>query len=350
MSVPDSQVKICSCCQRQYKTPEDFYKGTSRWRICDMKNLWFNCSCESTLVIKQGKYDWYSPAKTMSPGSRGIFNSLPALHQLPRIQSSVMELQQQFQNKDLEMAELARSIKRDPFIASNILTMANNMKSNRSPGDKKKIESIEHALMYVGRKTVEDLLLTVSLKSFKSETKVFNVERYWKEAILAGDIAESIADKFQIKVNKDELYISAMLCNVGKVVTAICIPHGIDCVETVVNQPKTLTTWQTAEQQCKTPDHCVLGEIGAALWGLPPFVNEAIVNHHKMPKDNRAGIVGLTIPEIVAFANQLGHWILLRPSRIDQTMLDKFCHILQLSKETLEQFAETLLPLAKRAA
>lgn len=349
MAENETQSKVCACCQRVFSGPDDYYKGTSRWRICELKNLWFNCSCGSTLVVKHGKYDWYSPTKTMTSGARGIFNSLPALHQLPRIQSSVMDLQQQFQNKDLEIAALARAIKRDPFIASNILTLANNMKSNRAPAENKKIESIEHALMYVGRKTVEDLLLTISLKSFKAETKIFNVDHYWKEAILAGDIAESIAERFQIKVNKDELYISSMLCNVGKVVTAICIPHGIDCVEQAVNQPKTLSTWQLAEAQCKTPDHCVLGEIGAALWGLPPFVNESIVGHHRMPADVRPSAQALTIPEIVAFANQLTHWVLLRPSRIDQKMLDKFTQILNITKESLEQFAESLLPLAKRA-
>ncbi|MCX6118898.1 MAG: HDOD domain-containing protein, partial [Proteobacteria bacterium] len=314
----DIQEKICSTCKRAYRKAEDFYQGTSRWRLCEAKNLWFNCNCGSTLMLKSGKYDWYNPSKGMSKNAASIFNSLPALNNLPRISSTVMKLQQSLQIPEIEISVLAKQLRRDPLIAASILTIANNLKSNRSPGDKKKIESIEHAAMYVGKKTLEDLVLTSSLQSFKSETKVFNIDDFWRESFLMGGVAEATANHLKIQVNRDELFLAASLCNIGKFVGAISFPDVADIIQSDVSEPKTLSTWQVAEKNNHSLDHCVLGEIGASIWGLPIYVADAASKHHTFNSSTKQ----FGINELVTFANQMTHWILLRPSRIDQPQLN----------------------------
>ena len=345
--------KTCNYCNRVYRQAEDFYRDTSRWRVCDQKNLWFNCVCGSTLMLPRGKFAWYSPAKIMSPNAATVFNSLGDLSSLPHIPASVMEIQQMLQQADVEVSDLAKKVKTDPIIAANLLSLANNMKSNRDPHDRKKIESLEHAIVFVGKKTLSELVMAISLKMFDAKCKVFSPDRFWKESFLTGDIAEALATLIGSKFSKDELFISASLCNLGKFVTALCLPKIVDDIQAHVDNPKTLCTWRHAERVLKAPDHCILGEIGAVMWGLPTYVMDATSQHHYL-KQNRAGTKYsenlLSMTEIVALANQLSHWILLKPSRIDQTHLDYLTKAACLSKTQLEDFCTSLGYLAKRAA
>lgn len=350
---PSADEKNCNYCNRVYRNAEDFYRETSRWRVCDQKNLWFNCACGSTLMLPAGKFPWYSPVNTMSSQAASVFNALADLKNLPHIPASVMEIQQMLQDSEVEISALAKKVKTDPVIAANLLSLANNMKSNRDPHDRKKIESLEHAIVFVGKKTLSELVMTVSLKMFDSKCKVFDTDRFWKESFLTGDIAEALAVLLNVKFSKDELFISASLCNLGKFVAALCLPDMLDRVQAYVENPKTLSTWRVAERTLRAPEHVILGEIGAVMWGLPNYVMESANQHHNL-KLNRASSKFseniLTMAEVVALANQLTHWVLLRPSRIDSIQLDYLTKAAELDKAKLEEFCQSLGVLAKRVA
>lgn len=344
--------KTCNFCFRVYTRAEDFYRDTSRWRLCDQRNLWFNCACGSTLMLPSGKFSWYSPVKTMSTHAASVFNSLSDLATLPHIPATVMEIQQLVQTEDVEVSDLAKKIKTDPIIAANLLSLANNIKSNRDPQDRKKIESLEHAIMFVGKKNLSELVMTISLKMFESKCKLFSTDQFWKESFLTGDIAEALALLLQAKYSKDELFISASLCNLGKFVGALCLPAVMDALQQHVDHPKTLSTWRHGERILRAPDHCVLGEIGASIWGLPSYVIGAVASHHQL-KLNKPGQVHdkpFSMVEIVALANQLSHWVLLRPSRIDEIHLESLTRSAGLSKVQLEEFCSSLGYLSKRAS
>jgi HD-like signal output (HDOD) protein len=347
--------KTCESCHRVYTSEADFFANTCRWRICDQKNLWFNCSCGSTLIIKKGKFDWYNPGKTMSQAAAGVFNQLAGLQELPHVPTAVMEIQESLQAPDVDIPMLAKKVRNDPLLAAGLLETANNIKSSRDPGDRKKIDSIEHAIMYIGKAAFSDLVMTISLKSFVTSTKLFNADRFWKESFITADLAEFIAAKWGATANRDEVYICAALCNIGKIVGAMTLPASIDKIEAMVNNPKTLCHWTQAEALLKTPSHTILGEIGGALWGLPKYVLEAISSHHgqvmtRLDKGKKRTEPKLSMRECVALANQLSHWILLRPSRMDQSLFNQLTQAANISAKEIEAFAETHAGLAGRAA
>ena len=68
------EIKKCKSCGREFRSERDFFENTSRWTICSQNNLWFDCSCESTLMLTKGKYPWYSPDKHMGIESSSVFN------------------------------------------------------------------------------------------------------------------------------------------------------------------------------------------------------------------------------------------------------------------------------------
>ncbi len=345
--------KQCETCKRVYASEADFLAKTSRWRICDQKNLWFNCNCGSTLMIKKGKFDWYSPGKAMSQAAAGLFNQLGSLQHLPHISMTIMEIQENLQKPDVDIPTLAKKVRGDPILAAELLETANNIKSSRDPADRKKIDSIEHAVMYVGKKAFSELVMTISLKGFVVSTQTFNADRFWKEAFITAELAEVIASRWGTAIVRDEIYISAALCNIGKIVGALAIPTVLDKIESMVHNPKTLCRWTQAEALLKAPSHTILGEIGGALWGLPKYVLEAVAHHHGSatpfvkppPRRERPHLESW---ECVALANQLCHWILLRPSRMDHDLVLALCQMANISAKEIEAFAESQAALAKR--
>ena len=309
-------IKKCQTCGRDFKNENDVLVHGNRWRICDRGFLWFNCECQSTLMIPKGKFEWFSPEKILKPDARTVFNTLPALKSLPNIPSVVMELQQLIQNENVTSKQLAHVAKREPMIASNILKIANDFKiTDRT----KKIDSLEHAISYVGLKAMHEIIVTASIQSFSTKCRVFKPELFWDEALLSGRIAEHLAREFNPKILPDEAYLAGCLCNVGKIVMSICFPDIADSIVRDENDATVLRPWVNGEAKYAVASHRVLGEIGASFWGMPEFIVDTASAHHKMPRPG--GPADLTIGEIAAFANQLTHWLSLEPIKLDKQLL-----------------------------
>ncbi len=303
-------------------------------------------------MIVRGKFNWYAPEKTMSAGAASLFNKIGGLKELPHVSSSIMEIQEALNAVVIDVPLVAKKIKGDALLAAMLLETANNIKISRQPGDRNKIDSLEHAIMFVGKKACSELVMTISLKAFETKTLVFKPTEFWKDSFITSDLAELIAQKWGDNVSRDEVFVSAALCNIGKIVGAIALPQDVDKIEALVGNPKTMCTWPQAEARLKLPNHSLLGELGAALWGLPKYVLEAIASHHApvLIDPGTRPAQKLTLEECVGLANQLSHWIMLRPSRIDQPTVDKICMAANISASELDAFAEKHRALGKRAA
>ena len=309
-------IKKCQSCGREFNGEKDVLDHGNRWRICDRGSLWFNCECDSTLLIPKGKFDWFAPERLLRPDARSVFNTLPVLKKLPNIPAVVMELQQLLQDENATSQKMANVAKREPLIAANILKMANNFKVS---GRTKNIESLEHAIAYVGLKAMNDIVITASIQSFPNTCSVFKTEQFWTEALLTGRIAEHLAREFCPNILPDEAYLAGCLCEIGKIVMSICFPDVADVITREENDPTILRPWINGEAKHGAASHRILGEIGASFWGMPEFVVTSANTHHKMPSPG--GLSHIVISEIAAFASQLTHWLSLEPTKLDRQLL-----------------------------
>ena len=328
--------KTCKTCERIFEKEEDFLVKTSQWRICAAKNLWFNCSCNSTLMIPKGKFPWYRPDNGLSAPAKSLFNSLAGMESIPRIPSAIMELQTKINDPKIEISEISRILKSDPVLASEILGMANRLKNARAE-DRVEIHSIDHAISYIGRKDVGQYLLTLVIKGFKIQTKVFNSDAFWADSFDRGRIAEFLAKVVGSRdMNPDEIYLAAALCNIGKIIGALLKPELIDRIEMDVSNPKKQCTWSDAELSYPEVSHVLLGEIAAAIWGLPEYILAASRFHHSDPKASAKLNSRLFIPELVSLANSCLHWVNGEPSRIDFQQFHKILSGFELTENDIE--------------
>lgn len=310
---------VCANCGKAYRDENDYLTETRRWRVCSLGHLWFNCRCGSTLMVRKGKFPWYSPEKYLSEEARGVFNRLGNLKDLPHIPTVVMELQRLLQDPALTPKALAAQVRREPILATQIMQVAEGLQRVRNPANPP-IHSLEHAIVYVGYRTLGDILMKCGLRTFDVPPSGFDKEAFWRESAVTGALAEALMKRFAPHLHPDEVYLAGSLCNIGKLVTAICFPPLATKIARDVTDPHTLLTWRAAEKGYQFPDHSILGEIAAAVWGFPEYILTATRRHHELAAVTKT----LDINSLTAVANQMTHWVLLQPHRIEPQILDGF--------------------------
>ncbi len=336
------EAKECRSCHRVFQTTNDYLTGTSRWRVCSKENLWFNCSCGSTLLIKKGKYDWYSPSASMRPEAQSVFNQLGSFKALPHIPAIALEIQQSLADPNTDGKTVAGMLRQEPVISAQVLNIAENLRRSRNPATPQ-IISLEHAAIYIGFKALSELVVTSSLRTFQLPQSDFNADEFWHESFLVAAVAEYVARHYVKTVNADDVYLSGALCNIGKLVLAFCFPPLVGKIHhDVSGKSIPLLTWRQAEKSYAFPDHCILGEVAAAIWGFPPQISDSIRLHHAEIDMKELKI---TIPEIVAFANQMTHWALSRPHRLEYSIIEQFTAKTKISDEVLDGLAKDLVTL-----
>lgn len=311
----------CLVCGKSYKSEADFLTGTRRWRVCSSGHLWFNCACGTTLMIKRGKYDWYSPDKFLRDEAKSVFNRLGGLKNLTPLPSSLMRLQQLAQEAETTPQLLAGELRKEPLLAAQILQMVERLRAVRSRTSPP-IRAIEHAVVYVGMKSVSEFLASAALRSMTLPPSTFKASDFWAHSYLVGCATEILVQKHRTQIESDEAYLAATLCNIGKLVSAICFPEITSKIVNEVQSPTVLASWRAAEKTYRFPDHAIIGEIGASLWGLPDVVLDATRLHHEIP--DPASNKPLAIFEIIAVANQLAHLAMMQPHCVEMSVLDAY--------------------------
>lgn len=279
----------------------------------------------------------------MSSTAASFFNRMARKDDIPHISNSVMELQQKLQDESSSSATLARAVKSDPMLTAAIVQAANGLKLSSS----ERIQSIEHAVTYVGRQTLRDILLIAAVRTFTLKTAVFGQEVFWREAFMIGSIAEKLARRFNPHLIPDEAYLAGCLVNIGKILSAIVEPQKTDTIYRSIHDPRQASNWRVAESKVGDLDHQVLGEIAATLWGFPIYVAQTIQEHHNLNKVllKKPSTVPMNLSDIVAASVQLTHWVLGDAHQVDSTLIQRFRQRVDWDAAKLESFVEECLDL-----
>lgn len=257
-------------------------------------------------MLPEGSYPWYSPDLKMGDHAKSIFNSLSSLQSLPHIPTAVMELQKLLGDKESETSHLAATVRKDPLLAADLLSIYDRQRlmQDNLPKDK---QSLQYVIAFVGRRQLSRLVMVASMKQFRLKTKVFNSDEFWDHSFLIASIAEYLWLKYYTPEKKDQVFLAGSLCNIGKLVGAVAWPELTDKVCQETKNSDHQKSWVQAETDIGLYSHCVLGEIGAAFWGFPGFVFEVIKKHHRPKTRVRSELSRLI--HVVSFANLLSHYI-----------------------------------------
>ena len=219
----------------------------------------------------------------------------PRLPSLPTIALEVIELVQQ-QNVDIK--NIADTIKMDPALSSKILKTVNSS----FYGQAYSISTISHALVVLGLNSVKTLALGFSLVNNLADQggEGFDHMAYWKRSLFSATASKALALKAGV-VQQEEAFLGGLLQDLGMLTMNQTLggEYGRLIGQSEGSHAKLLEL-EASELELTHPQ---VGSKLAESWSLPELLSSAICFHHepkKAPLNTRQVVQCVALGNIAA--------------------------------------------------
>jgi len=258
---------------------------------------------------------------------------------LPTLPAYVFELNSLLSSKPVNLKRVAEVIRTDPSLTAQMLRVCNSA----FLGLRKKIESIDHAVILLGTERLRTLVLTCSLLEYVGHSIASeDIQSFWQHSFLTAALSERLARGTGYP-QPEQAYLAGLLHDIGALPLLLVNSsrHGDE-----VAVPS--RTWsENVEQEFEQfgTDHCEIGRWIGVSWSFSPTLLDVMVTHHtprQASQDPR--LVG-----IVAAADQfcVGRGVMLgaSPAELPETHLSREVlteYIPGLASEEASQLQEML--------
>lgn len=203
---------------------------------------------------------------------RGLVGAMRTIPAIPRVYEELARLSQ---DPSAGVDDFAPIVKKDPFICAKLLHLVNSAFF----GAAQRIVTIEHALTYLGTRTVQQLVLNVDLfqrTSVDAAATGCSVEAEQAHSLTIAELARRISPGI---ASADHAFTAGMLHDIGRLVVASRLPELAAKIE--AHRVATGAARIECERAVISATHAEVGAYLMGLWGLPKPVVEAIAFHHR---------------------------------------------------------------------
>ena len=208
------------------------------------------------------------------PALDEINNVMESLQPIPQVALKILRM---INEDQYDLPALSNEIRKDQVLSARTLRLCNSVYY----GGRNKIESLDHALVYLGQKLLVKFVISAAVNTFYSQVGMgYSLCKggLYHHAIGTAIIAEKIAAKTQ-SINPSLAYIAGLLHDIGKVVLDQYIQGAFPLFYRQLHEED--TNFSEAEKTILGFDHCDIGTNLAQQWSLPESVMETIAFHHK---------------------------------------------------------------------
>ncbi|BBO91110.1 HDOD domain-containing protein [Desulfosarcina ovata] len=192
---------------------------------------------------------------------------------VPQVVHQLMDLAD---DPDVPVSEITELIFYEPVITANLLKLANSA----AFGFKKKVDSVQDAVVMLGLKRVVELALLASVtKSFRAPQAgyVLSKGQLWKQSVSCALMASTAADTVDASI-KHIVFTAALLKDIGVIVMDPYM-HKAEAEIKQAMQTDHLDL-VTAERRILGIDHAHLGGQIARNWHFSDALATTIQDHH----------------------------------------------------------------------
>lgn len=182
-----------------------------------------------------------------------------------------IKLQQLLATDDYSLNDIAKVIGFDPAVTARLLRIVNSSFFGLAA----KIDTIGHAINYLGAQQVHDLVLSTSIAETFSDINnpAFNLHLFWQKSIYCAIAAREIAVLCNV-LDSERLFVTGLLHNLGHLMMCQSIPELIQQAEeqALINN----IPLYKAEQQLTGFDFSTVGAELLIKWNLPESLTDAV--------------------------------------------------------------------------
>lgn len=278
-----------------------------------------------------------------------IQEKIKKIGSLPTLPDVAVDVMKMAANESITMAEVADRIDGDPAVSSKLLRVANSSLY----GLPRAITTTEGAILVLGLKQVQNVILSVSVFSAFPQTKgkpSFDREKFWQHCSGVGLLARLLGNRLTLVTNGEE-FSGGVLHDVGKIVLDQYFhDQFVQAMELAASQKISMLE---AEQKVFGTTHHEIGGWLLQLWNLPDELS-TIVNFHHNPEqavDHRSLVALVALGNSMAKQFQIGlvedpdaaelelhpAWQILRSENRKLTELDAGAAILAVQSDLEER-------------
>lgn len=211
---------------------------------------------------------------TKMPQPGEIRQAINDLHPIPQIALKILRI---IHTEDYEIKTVTEEIRKDQVISARTLQLCNSVMFSR----RKKIESLDHALVMLGQHLLLKFVISASLNNFFNQIGLgYSLCKggIYHHAIGTAVISEKLAT-LTSRAEPPLAYTAGLLHDIGKVALDQFIHSGFPLFYRELSQDG--KNFSEVEKQMLGTDHTEVGAELAQNWSFPESLIETIRHHHR---------------------------------------------------------------------
>lgn len=202
---------------------------------------------------------------------------IAGIDDLPTLPRTVLKITELINDPKSSAKDLARIITDDQVLTARLLKLVNSS----FYGFPQRISTVTNAIVLLGFDAIRSLLLTTSVFDLfggRSRKRKQDQEKFWDHS-LGCAVGAKVIGNFLRHDKIEELFVSGLLHDIGKIVEMLLMPSEFAKVVTTINKGNILMV--TAENQVLGYNHAEIGKLLAEKWNLPVKLVQVIAHHHQ---------------------------------------------------------------------
>lgn len=208
----------------------------------------------------------------------GLKKLVAQVSSLPSLPTLYVELEKAVNDERTNLNNIAEIISLDMGMTAKVMQIANSAFF----GLQRKVSTPEEAVLLIGIKTLQALILSTHIFSQFKNTARFRpfLEALWCHSQATAGLAKSIAKQAKgDKTTKEYASTAGLLHDCGELILADNFPDEYDRVLALTGRER-MPLWQ-AEEKIFGAHHGSIGAYLLGIWGLPNPIIEALAFHHR---------------------------------------------------------------------
>jgi putative nucleotidyltransferase with HDIG domain len=206
------------------------------------------------------------------PTQKEISRTIDQIQPIPQVASKILRI---INKDDYNICTLADEVKKDQVISAKTLKLCNSAMFARM----ERIDSLDHALLLLGRENLVQLIISASVKNFFNQSgKGYSLCKggLYHHAMGTAIISEQLA-QFTGKVKPSAAYTAGLLHDIGKVVLDQYIASARPFFYRELIEKNNILE---IEQNILGTDHAEVGGKLAEKWSFAKILTDTIRHHH----------------------------------------------------------------------